>query len=246
MIDIGDLSFAFDDRPVFRDISIRIERGERLALVGANGTGKTTLLRLVAGLLEPDAGSVRVDGSVGFAPEDPQTGLFAASVADEVAFFPRNRGLDVETAVSAAIDRMALTGFEDRNPFSLSVGEQRRLSIASVLSGDPAVLCLDEPTKGIDRRGARDLATVITDLDKTIVFSTHDTDFAYEVSDRVAILAEESIRRLGSVEGVLGDESLLVDAGVRPPGLVELARREGFERLPGDIEEALEMLGGGA
>lgn len=246
MIEIEALSFAFEDRPVLCDISMNIERGDRFAIVGANGTGKTTLLRLVAGLLEPDEGSVRVDGSVGFAPEDPQTGLFAASVAEEVAFFPRNRGLDVESAVSAAIDRMDLTGFEDRNPFSLSVGEQRRLSIASVLSGDPAVLCLDEPTKGLDRLGARDLAEVMTDLDETLVFSTHDTDFAYEVSDRVAVLAGGSIRRLGAVEEVLGDESLMEDAGVRPPGLVQLARREGFERLPGDIGEALEMLGGEA
>lgn len=244
MIDVSGLSFAFDGHVVLSDVSFTVERGERLAIVGANGAGKTTLLRLLAGLLEADGGRVNVDGSAGFAPEDPQTGLFAGSVRDEVGFFPGNRGLDVDAAVDAALEAMALTDIDHRNPFTLSVGEQRRVSIASVLSGDPDVIVLDEPTTGLDRRGARNLAALLEDVDHTIVFSTHDTDFAYAVADRVAILADTGIRQLGPARAVLGDVSALLEGGIRPPGLVEFAREEGLDRVPADVDDAIAMLRG--
>lgn len=246
MIELVDLSFAFDGRPVLEDVSLSAEAGERLAIIGANGTGKTTLLRLVAGLIEPDSGTVRREGTVGFAPEDPQSGLFAATVRDELAFFPRNRGLSVEAAVAAASGAMDLGDLEHRNPFTLSAGEQRRVSIASVLSGEPAAVALDEPTTGLDRRGALELVRLLNGVDATVLFSTHDTDFAYALADRVVLLAEGGIRRIGSTREVLGDADRLRTAGVRPPGLVELARDEGFERLPADLDEAITMLGGEA
>ncbi len=244
MIDVAGLSFAYDGRVVFSDISFEVERGERLAIVGANGAGKTTLLRLIAGLLEPDAGSIDLDGAPGFAPEDPQSGLFAATVWDEVAFFPRNRGLAVDRAVADALEAMDLTDIDHRNPFTLSVGEQRRVSIASVLAGDPDVIILDEPTTGLDRRGARNLAGLVDDVDHTIVFSTHNTDFAFAVADRVAIVADAGIRQLGPARDVLGDIVSLREAGIRPPGLVEFANREGLDRVPVDVDAAIAMLEG--
>mgnify|MGYP006282364699 CR=1 FL=1 len=242
MIDVTDLSFAYDGHGVLADVSFAVDRGERLAIVGANGAGKTTLLRLLAGLLEADSGSVRVAGSVGFAPEDPQSGLFAATVRDEVAFFPRNRGLAIDPAVRNALEVMELTVLADRNPFTLSVGEQRRVSIASVLSGDPDVLVLDEPTTGLDRRGSRDLAGLLDDIDHTIVFSTHDTDFAHAIADRVAIVAGAGIRQLGPAGEVLGGEGVLLENGIRPPGLVEFARQENLDRVPTDVDAAIAML----
>lgn len=222
-----------------------VDASECLAIVGANGAGKTTLLRLIAGLLEADAGRVEVDGVAGFAPEDPQTGLFAATVRDEVAFFPRNRGLAVEAAVTDAIEAMDLGDLAHRNPFSLSVGEQRRVSIASVLSGHPDVVVLDEPTSGLDRRGARELASLLEAIDHTTVLSTHDTDFAFEVADRVAILADTGIRQRGPARDVLADVETLQNSGIRPPGLVEYARQEGFDRVPEDIDAAIAMHRGG-
>ena len=244
MLALDGIAFGYDGRAVLKGITVAVDRGERLAVVGANGAGKTTLLRIAAGLQEPDSGSVDGEGVVGFAPEDPEIGLFAATVRGEVAFFPRNRGLDVADAVSSALESMGLTALEDRNPFTLSRGEQRRVSIASVLAGDPAVLALDEPTKGLDRRDAHDLGRLLRDRDTTLVYSTHDTDFAYATADRVAVLADGGFRALGSPREVLGDEPLLRAAGVRPPGLVSLARQEGLARLPRDIDDAVAMLRG--
>lgn len=244
MIELGGLSFGYDGREVLEGLTLSVAAGDRLAIVGANGAGKTTLLRLIAGLIEPDSGTVDVDGTVGFAPEDPETGLFAASVREEVAFFPRNLGMAVEPAVAAALAAMDLDDLGDRNPFSLSVGEQRRVSIAAVVSGDPAVIALDEPTKGLDRRGARALAASLRDSDATLVFSTHDTDFAYELADRTALLGAGGFVARGPPREVLGDVEMLSEAGVRPPGLVEVARREGLDRLPETFDEAVAMLRG--
>lgn len=245
MITLEGIEFAYDERPVIDDLSLEAAADERLALVGSNGAGKTTLLRLLADLVAPGAGTRRVDGMVGFAPEDPQSGLFAASVRDEIAFFPRNRGLDVEEAVASAMELMSLTHLSERSPYTLSTGEQRRVSIASVLSGAPDVLLLDEPTTGLDRRGARELADHLAALDTTIVFSTHDTDFAYELADRVAVLDGGSLQRVGPGQPILADEALLREAGVRPPGIVQWAHQAGLEDLPDDLDEAIAMAGAG-
>lgn len=245
MIRARDLGFGYDGRRVLDGVSVEIADGESVAVMGANGSGKSTLLRLLAGLREPDDGTVEADGVVGFAPEDPRAGLFAGTVAEEVAFFPRNRGLDVDRETERAMRRLDVSALRDRNPLSLSFGEQRRVSIASVLSGAPEGLALDEPTAGLDRAGERQLGALLSALDTTVVFSTHAAEFAYHVADRVAVLADGQIRRAGAARTVLSDLSLLDDAGIRPPGIVLWANRRGFDRVPADLEDALAMAGAG-
>lgn len=244
MITIRELTYAHDDSPVFSGLSLDVVAGETLAIMGANGAGKTTLLKLLAGLSEPDAGSVRRDGIVGFSPEDPTAGLFADTVANEVEFFPRNRGLDANRRAVDAMQSLEIYELRDRNPFTLSVGEQRRVSIAAVLAGDPAVLALDEPTAGLDRHGERALAACLADLNATLVVSTHESDFAYALADRIAVLGDAGIERIDDATSILTDESLLEAAGVRTPGIVAWARQRGLDHPPGSLDEAVGMLQG--
>lgn len=244
MMRVHDVSFRYGDRPVLSDVSFEVTPGETLAVMGANGSGKTTLLRLLAGLREPHAGTVEADGVVGFAPEDPRAGLFASTVAEEVAFFPGNRGLDADREAAAAMRALAVDDLADRNPLSLSFGEQRRVAVAAVLAGDPTVLALDEPTGGLDRGGERQLGELLSGLAAAVVLSTHEADFAWQYADRVAVLADAGIRRVGPARDVLTDGDLLRDAGVRPPGVVTWAARRGCDRVPEDLADAAAMAGG--
>lgn len=242
MIAVEALSAVRDGTPVLTDVTFTVDPGETVAVMGANGAGKTTLLKHVAGLREPATGTVSVDGTVGFAPEDPRAGLFADTVADEVAFFPRNRGLDVDARRDAAMAALDVTALRDRDPYSLSVGEQRRVSIAAVLAGDPDVLVLDEPTRGLDAGGEAHLAERLGALDTTILLSTHAADFAYGLADRVAVLKDGAFHELGAAEAVLTDPDLLESAGIRPPGLVRWAREAGIDPPPRSLEDAIRVL----
>lgn len=246
MIDVRGVRFAYDGRPAVVDASFAVDAGEILAVMGANGAGKTTLLKLLAGLRQPDAGRIDrpPDAPVGFAPEDPKAGLFAPTVYEEVAFFPRNRGLDVDDRTDAAMAAMAVGHLADRSPVSLSVGEQRRVSIAAVLAGDPAVIALDEPTAGLDRAGERRLADRLADLEAAVVVSTHESDFAHAIADRVLVLESGRVRRIGDAGAVLGDAAFLREVGLRPPGAVEWAAARGFDRPPASVEEAVAMARG--
>lgn len=242
MITIEALDAARGRTPVLSDVSLSIAAGETVGVMGANGTGKTTLLKLIAGLREADAGNLEVDGTVGFAPEDPQAGLFADTVAEEVAFYPRNRGLEVDRHRDAAMDALEVDSLRDRDPYSLSVGEQRRVSIAAVVAGDPDVLVLDEPTRGLDAARERHLGDCLGALNVTLVFSTHAADFGYAVADRVAVLADGGLRRVDEARAVLADEPFLESVGVRPPGIVSWARRHGLDPPPADLAEAVARL----
>ena len=245
-IEAVDLEFGYGDGAVLRGVSLSVADDETLAVMGPNGAGKTTLLRLLAGLAEPDAGTVSIDGDgpVGFAPEDPAAALFASTVEREVAFFPENRGIDPGPPTERALRAMGIEDLRGRAPSSLSVGEQRRVSIAAVLSGEPVGLALDEPTGGLDRTGERELAAHLRGLDAATVVCTHEPDFALDVADRVAVLVDGELASIGRAAEVLGDEAGLAGAGVRPPGRLAWARANGFEAAPADVSEALAMLGG--
>jgi energy-coupling factor transporter ATP-binding protein EcfA2 len=246
-IEVRDVRYGYPDGTgdALAGVSVDIGRGDVHALMGANGAGKTTLLKLLAGLREPSEGSIRVpdeEAVVGYAPENPRAGFFAETVADEVAFFPENRGLDVDRRVEAALDAMDVSHLAARTPLSLSGGEQRRVSIASVLAGDPAVVALDEPTSGLHAAAERELGELLAGLDRTVVFSTHESDFAFEYADRVTVLVDGGVLRTGGSREVLTDRELLCDAGIRVPGLVEWAARRSLDRVPSSMADATRMV----
>ncbi|MFW5918757.1 MAG: energy-coupling factor ABC transporter ATP-binding protein [Halanaeroarchaeum sp.] len=242
MIDVRNVGFGYDDGPLVIDgVDLRIEEDETLALMGPNGAGKTTLLKCIAGLYDPDVGSIeRVEDTVvGFAPEDPDDALFAATVESEVAFFPLNRGLDVADRVEAALAQMGITHLRERVPQTLSAGEKRLVSLAAVLSGDPTVVALDEPTSGLDVGHVATLGDAVRSLDRTVVVATHDADFALEYADRVAFVVDGTVAVVREAEAVLGDPDFDFEAvGIGVPGSVQFARQQGWDDVPSTPEAA--------
>jgi energy-coupling factor transporter ATP-binding protein EcfA2 len=219
-------------KPVLSALSLNVERGERVALIGANGAGKTSLLLALLGAVPYD-GSIQIDGELldrdnlsrlrqklGFVFSDPQDQLFLPSVREEVAFGPVQRGVqgpELEARVNEALACVKLAGFEQRAPSELSLGEQRRLAIASVLSCRPPILLLDEPTASLDPRARRRMLETLADLDATILCATHDLDAALDLAARVIVLAAGKIVADGPADRVLRDAALLDEAALELP-----------------------------
>ncbi len=196
--------------PVLRDVSFRVASGERVVLLGVNGCGKTTLLRLLDGLLPATRGAVRYGGhaldaraledaafrrrfrgEVGFLFQNVDAMLFNPSVADEIAFGPRQLGLaDAEARVGRWAGAFEVAGFLDRPPFALSGGEKKRVALAALLAVDPTVLLLDEATAGLDPASVARLVDVLAGIrGLTVVATTHNLSMATELGDRAVLLA---------------------------------------------------------
>ena len=174
VLSLERVSFGYNGcRAALDNISLSVAAGEIVAVVGPNGSGKTTLLNLVKGLLEPDDGRIicastapRMD-AVGLVFQNPDSQLFAHSVYEECSFLPRNQNLpapEISSRTRRALAQVGLESQADRVPFSLSYGEKRRLTLASTLSGRSTVLCLDEPTVGLDRDCLRQMAVVLKQI----------------------------------------------------------------------------------
>lgn len=225
---------------VLHDVSLTVERGQILAVVGVNGSGKSTLLRALAGLERWTAGEVSVAGrrrrpgstgrAVTLVMQNPEHQFLERTVRDELAHGMRLEGDEeaaVERAVAGMLARFDLVDRAGANPFLLSGGQQRRLSVASVLGEHREAICLDEPTFGQDRRSAEALMARLHDVAADgagLVIATHDMELAAEHADRVLVLAAGRVLAEGPAREVLADAPLLGRAGLRPPALVELTR----------------------
>jgi cobalt/nickel transport system ATP-binding protein len=225
-----------DGGHVVRGVTLNIAAGERVFLLGPNGAGKTSLLLAMVGAAR-HAGRVRfgdvelgpktldaVRRSVGLVFADPRDQFFLNRVEDEVAFAPRERGLpeaSVTERVAQALAAMDLGGYRDRAPDTLSLGEQRRLAIATMLAGRPDVLLLDEPTASLDPRARRRILDVIAGLSATIVVATHDLDAAFDLGGRVVLLDQGRVVADGDARALLVDAPMLEAAGLSLPLAVQ-------------------------
>lgn len=234
---LEEVSYAYDGRDLALDhISLVVDEGESVVLLGSNGSGKSTLLLLLDGLVAPTSGSIQAFGSplspevlrdeaanssfrsrVGLVFQDSEVQLFSPSVWDEVAFAPLQLGLGREAIVERVDGTLAslrIDKLRDRPPHRLSGGEKRRVALASVLSLMPQVYLLDEPTSGLDPRSQSWLLDFILDqrqAGKTIITATHDLSIVDAIADRVVVLSED--HRLvgqGAPQEILGDEALLL------------------------------------
>ena len=225
---------------VLHGVHLTLRRGEVLAVIGINGSGKSTLLRALAGLEAWTAGEVTVAGrprrpgrpgrAVTLVMQNPEHQFLESTVLDELAHGMRLEGsaeARVERAVDEMLSRFDLVDRAQTSPFLLSGGQQRRLSVASVLGEHREVVCLDEPTFGQDRRGAEALMDRLHDVAAEgagLIITTHDMELAADHADRVLILAQGTVLNEGPAREVLADAPLLARAGLRPPPLARLTR----------------------
>ncbi|MBE0523698.1 MAG: ATP-binding cassette domain-containing protein [Methanosarcinales archaeon] len=249
-----DVRFSYQDgTEVLRGIDLTLRRGEFIAMIGPNGSGKTTLLSCLIGLIKPDKGRVMIDGQdiknfgvaelareVGYLFQNPDYQLFADTVWEEVAFGLKTRSMpaeEIDTKVASALDMMQLAEYRDRHPHSLSRGERQRLAVASILSLEPDILVLDEPTTGQDRGHLSKFLHKMKKLNhagKTIILITHDMSIVAAYADRTVIMKEGNILIDDSTRQVFSRSDLLEQASIEPPMITKLSHqlREGSEKVP--------------
>jgi cobalt transport protein ATP-binding subunit len=217
-------------REALKGVSLTIEPGEKVALIGPNGAGKSTLLLHLNGILKAQEGSVRVFGlttadanlgeiraRVGLVFQNPDDQLFSPRVFDDVAFGPLYMGLaeaDVRQRVAEALAAVGMSGFEQRRPHELSIGERKRISIATVLSMNPQLLVLDEPSAGLDPRARRGLINLLAELPQTMLVSTHDMHLVKDLFKRIVVLDDGLIVADGATDAILTDVGLLERHGL--------------------------------
>ena len=223
------VSFAYRQGFALKDLSFSIHARERVALMGANGSGKSTLLALLAGLLAPSEGSIRSSGRRGYTFQNPDAMLIGATALDEAAFGPRHAlklgRVQAEAQARAALQVLGLAERESEAPLALSRGQRLRLAAAAVMSLDPSVLLLDEPTTGQDRVHIERLLAALESSERAVLFSTHDVDLACAWADRVVVLMEGRVVASALPERVFADEALLQKAGLRRPTALALSEK---------------------
>ncbi len=233
-VDVRDLVYTYPDGfEALKGITLSLARGEKVALIGPNGAGKSTLMLHLNGINFPTSGSVSIGGlavnkanigriraEVGLVFQDPDDQLFSPTVYDDVAFGPVHMGLskaEVDKRVTAALEVVGLAGFEQRQPYHLSIGQRKRAALATVLSMSPSVLVLDEPSAGLDPRGRRELINLFRGLEQTMLVSTHDMKLVAEVFPRTVIVDGGRIVADGPTGTILEDKDLLEAHGLEQP-----------------------------
>ncbi|NLP85034.1 ABC transporter ATP-binding protein [Microbacterium sp. CFH 90308] len=238
LITVRDLSLRRGRSEVLHGIDLDIGRGEFVAIVGANGAGKTSLIQAMAGVVPPPRGAVTVDGidvgradartlssRIGFVFQNPEHQFIAHTVFDEIAHGLRLQHLpedEVRTRAEALLDRFGLAGRAESHPFLLSGGQKRRLSVGTALVAGAPVLVLDEPTFGQDRARADELLGLLSELNDdgtTIIVVTHDMQLVTEYADRTVVMADGRVLVSGPTPEVFADAALIERAGLRLPPL---------------------------
>jgi cobalt/nickel transport system ATP-binding protein len=233
-LQVQGLHYTYPDgTPALRGVDLRIEPGQKVALVGANGAGKSTLLQHFNGLLLPASGRVlvgdlvlapatlaQVRRRVGYVFQDADDQLFMPTVQDDVAFGPHNLGLPlavVQARVQAALAQVGALHLAGRAPWRLSGGEKRAVAIAGVLAMQPDVLVLDEPSAGLDPAARRRLIGLLQACTQTVILATHDLNLALDCCHRVLVLHQGQVHASGTPQAVFADAALLAHCKLEPP-----------------------------
>lgn len=261
-IEINNLIFTYPTGvQALHEISLTIESGEQVAIVGQNGAGKTTLVKHLNGLLQPTSGTVQIGDwntkehsvakmarRVGYVFQNPDEQLFSKNVGIEVAFGPKNLGMSPEQAQRQVKEALAMVELSDKtetNPYDLSPTWRKMVALASVIAMDTDIVIFDEPTTGQDAANIARIANVIKVLrerGKTVITITHDIDFGAENFARVIAMSQGQILLDGKANDVLGQEDVLATTYVDPPQLTRLGKRLGFKETVINEEGFLERL----
>ncbi|KPL78412.1 cobalt ABC transporter ATP-binding protein [Ornatilinea apprima] len=230
VIEITRLNYTYPDgRQALHDLSLQVSPGEKVALIGANGAGKSTLLLHLNGILNGD-GALRVAGMeltqanlprvralVGMVFQSPDDQLFSPTVFEDVAYGPVYQGLppaEIEQRVRTALEAVGMDDFARRSSYHLSIGEKKRIALATVLSMQPQVLALDEPSAGLDPRARRELIHLLKEMPQTMLVATHDLALARDLLPRTVLLHKGRVVADGPTEKLLDDETLLLANGL--------------------------------
>lgn len=219
--------------PVFHDLSFTLEPGEKVGLIGSNGVGKSTLLKLVVGLLPLQAGTLEVCGlpldrdhlpaireKTGYVFQDSDSQLFLPTVESDVSFALRNRGVSREEAERRTAEALARVGMEDmarRQIYRLSGGQKKLTAIAGLLTQEPDLLLMDEPSAALDPRNRRNLIRILGQLPCAQLIASHDLDFIWDTCDQVILLHQGQVERTGPTREILQDGPLLEACGLELP-----------------------------
>ena len=277
-ITLENVSFTYQEgtplaSTALSDVSLTIEDGSYTALIGHTGSGKSTILQLLNGLLVPSQGSVRVFDTlitstsknkdirqirkqVGLVFQFAENQIFEETVLKDVAFGPQNFGVSEEDAEQIAREKLALVGIDEsllnRSPFELSGGQMRRVAIAGILAMEPAVLVLDEPTAGLDPLGRKELMNLFRKLHQsgmTIVLVTHLMDDVAEYANQVYVMEKGRLVKGGKPSDIFQDVVFMEEVQLGVPKITAFCKRladrgVSFKRLPIKIEEFKESLNG--
>ena len=258
---LENVSYTYPDGPLAADhLSVSIQKGERVAVLGRNGAGKSTFFLLCNGILEPDQGTVYCGGKavsrkkkdllelhrrVGIVFQEAENQILAVTVEGEVSFGPMNLGLPVDAVhrrTEAAMKAMGLEDYGDRPPQYLSGGEKKRVTIADILAMEPDVILLDEPTASLDPENAARLEQILDELTRAgiaLAVSTHDVDFAARFAHRGLAFAGGKLVADAPMKFIFSQEELLREAGLRKPWLWQAAEalRPGEANYPMTMEQ---------
>jgi energy-coupling factor transport system ATP-binding protein len=258
-IEINSLHFSYPAGvKALCGISLTIESGEQVAIVGQNGAGKTTLVRHFNGLLQPTSGQIKVGdwdtrkysvanlaARVGYVFQNPDEQLFSRDVKTEVAFGPKNLGYtgeQIQGRVNEALAMTELSNKTETNPYDLSPTWRKMVAIASVVAMDTPIVIFDEPTTGQDAANIARIANVIKVLrerGKTVITITHDIDFCAENFERVIAMSQGQVVLDGNANEVLGQDEILATTYVDPPQLTRLGKRLGLKKTVRNEKEFL-------
>ena len=226
MIEFRHVDFSYEkDRPVLRDLSFRIEKGESVGLIGANGAGKSTVMKLLLGLLTPTSGEILVDGvpvgkktlaeirrKLGFVLQNSDNQMFMPTVYEDMIFAPLNYGLSREEAerrVDAVLEKLGMQELKHRHNHRISGGEKRMAAIATILAMEPEGVLMDEPSSALDPYNRRLVINTIRELKQTKLITSHDLDMILDTCDRVILLSEGAVAADGPADLILRDKALL-------------------------------------
>lgn len=249
-----NLKYTYDASPVLKGVSVGIRPGERVAVMGMNGAGKSTFFLNLNGVLWPDEGEILLAGEivgkknlkdlrhrVGFVFQDADSQIIASNVRAEISFGPMNMGLtrdEVIKRVDDAIEYMSLQDMQDRAPQYLSGGEKKRVSIADILAMEPDVLIFDEPMAALDPVNAAKVEEVLEQLHdegKTLLVATHDVDFAYRFADRIIVMCKGEVIADGTPDEIFSDEEVLIQANLKVPAVLTIWRALERAAVKGDV-----------
>ena len=231
---IENLSFTYEDNNhVLDDINLVAHDGKSIGIIGANGIGKSTLMKLLVGLLLDYQGTIEVAGHpvnkknlnhvrehIGYVFQDSDSQLFLSTIEDDVAFGPRNYGLseeEVKEKVDAALAKVHISDLKNKHIYKLSGGEKKLAAIATILAMEPDIIIMDEPSIALDPRNRKNLISILNDIHSLKLITSHDLDFIMDTCERTVLLDDGRIIANGKTSEILSNKALLEDHGLELP-----------------------------